>query len=102
MGGKKDDITIIVAFIQEKLYRNNHLKNNAFKSSSYYNISEKIKQIPQKIFNPTEDFIKNFENLNLNNGAGGNSKNEDFLSLNKNEYLNRLDKSNNNLNDSFH
>ena len=102
MGGKKDDITIIVAFIQEKLYNNNPFKNNLLKNRSFYHITQKIDLMAPKAINPTEEFIKNFENLNLNN-ASQNLNNQNFLSSDKNAYLTQnLDNGSNNLNNSFH
>lgn len=100
MGGKKDDITIIVAFIQEKFYRNNLLKNNILKNRSYYNISNKIQPLPQKAINPADDFIKNFESINLKNSE--EITREESFNSDKNEYLIDIDNSNNSLNDSFH
>jgi len=110
MGGKKDDITIIIAFIQEKIYPKNLLKTNAFKNASLYDISDKFKRIPHKAFNSnnpntttiTEEFIKNFENINLNFNSNQNSKKEEFLGSNKNEDLMCLDNSSLNLNNAFH
>lgn len=104
MGGKKDDITIIVAFIQEKVFRKSSLEKKIFKNETIYNYTKTIKQAaPPESISRTDEYIKNFENLNLNK-ATEIRNNEDIIRLNKDEYLIDLNNNsnNNNPNNSFH
>ncbi len=62
MGGKKDDITIIVAFIQEKIYRKS-INKSFLQENGFFNFKRNSNE--NTIKNTSNDFIKNFENINL-------------------------------------